>query len=104
MPQWRSNNSSATLSVHSESLTGRFEKSTGQCSYQGTNNLVVYEDHANGVRHVFVSEQLTIGEDERYVYFQTGGRLIEETERIPATRPSVGRRRRRRETSGVNST
>ena len=103
MPHWTSDNGRATLSVHSESLTGRFEKSTGECSYQGTNNLVVYEDHANGVRRVFVSEQATVSEDERYVFFRMGGRVIEETEQIPATRPSVGRRRRRREATGVNS-
>ena len=103
MPHWTSDNGRATLSVHSESVIGRFEKSTGLCSYQGANNLVIYEDHHSGVRQLFVSEQLSMSEDERYVYFKTSGRVIEETERIPVRRSSANRRRRRREATGVSS-
>lgn len=100
MPKWRSENGRASLVVHSENLTGRFDKANGSCSYQGTNSLIAYEDYDTGVRHMFVAEELNMSEDDRYVYFQLDGRLIEEMEQIPTAQSSAGRVRRRR-TNGV---
>ena len=95
MPEWRSPDGSGSLAIHSEALSGRFEKETGECSFQGTNNFIVHEDWVSGTRRTIISECLVVSEDDRYVYFQTGGRVIEESEPLAAPRRGIGRPRGR---------
>jgi hypothetical protein len=77
MPRWRSRNNQAILDVLSESISGRFLKETGDLSFQGNNNLIVYRNNSSGIERTIVAEEVTVSEDSRYVYFRTKGRVVE---------------------------
>ena len=102
MPQWRSNNRRSTLAVHTQNLTARFDKQDGSISFQGTNALVVFEDHSSGIRRLFVAERIGFQDDDRYVYLRPSGRVLEHTEQVGATAPSVVVPRRERSRVGVS--
>jgi hypothetical protein len=102
MPEWWSTNGRGHLAIHAERIAGRFEKATGECSYRCTNAMIVHEDRVRGVRRFMISEGATVSEDSRYIYFQTSGRVVEETEGGVSVRRERVRRRGREEARVAN--
>ena len=103
MPEWRSSNGRARLLIQAESMSGRFAKASGECSYQGSNGLIAYEDGEFGTRRLMAAEQLIVSEDSNYVYFTTRGRVVEQTERFAGSGRRSARRRGREESTHVGN-
>lgn len=82
--RWTSANGRPTLSFHSVCQSARFDKVTRRSCFQGTNNLIVHDDHQSGTRHLVAAKNLVVSEDDRCVYSRPTGHVVEETEAIPA--------------------
>ena len=91
MARWISKNNRAVLEILSENVSGRFLKETGDLTFQGSNNLIVYRDDSTNTERTIVSEEVIVSEDSRYVYFRTRGRMVESVRQISPRRKKQAR-------------
>lgn len=94
MAFWKSKKNQRSLEILSESLSGRFSKETGECSYQGKNNLIVYKDYEAGVERTMVAEEVLVSEDSQYVYFRVRGKSVETSRPLSTRRPEPPRQKK----------
>ena len=93
MAWWKSKKNKCSLEIHSEKISGRFSKETGDYTSREIHSLIVYKNESTGEERTIVAEEVTVSEDSRYVYFRTNGRTVESTQQISRWRKNQQRKK-----------